>query len=203
MRQPSAARAAAVLLQLPPYPLHNHVYGVALLAVRKPASARYSVPLLKTSAAAARRGVLRYEHRMAAHGRLPAVVRRTGRGEAAAYEACRMAAYHVASLPYGIGHAVSVKPETASERRAREPVEQRVEVVAPPATFRRRAGCRRQRVRPLRARCVFSYRRVVCLHSQPGRHEAADGAQRQGRTQAVAAVAATAAMNAFSAHVRH
>lgn len=130
MRQPSAARAAAVQLQLPPYPLHNHVYGVTLLAVRKPASARYSVPLLKTSAAAARRGVLRYEHRMAAHGRLPAVVRRTGRGEAAAYEACRMAAYHVASLPYGIGHAVSVKPETAPERRAREPVEQRVEVVA-------------------------------------------------------------------------
>ena len=83
-------------LHLAAYPLHYHGHDVALLLSRQHASRRYAVPFGQASAATTARGVLRYEHRMAAHGRLPPVVRRHGGREASAHEVASVAAMPLA-----------------------------------------------------------------------------------------------------------
>ena len=118
------ADAVTARLQLPSgkfhlaaYPLHYHVHDVTLLRRRKPPPRRYAVPLGQASAATAARGVLRYEHGMAAHRRLPAIVRRRGGREAAAHKVLGVAAYLVHALSVDILNVSRPQPKTTAEGR--------------------------------------------------------------------------------------
>ncbi len=116
-------------LHLAAYPLHYHGHDVALLLSRQHASRRYAVPFGQASAATTARGVLRYEHWMAAHGRLPPVVRRHGGREASAHEVASVAAYGGHALGVDILHVFRLQAELAAERRPRQPLEQVAEVI--------------------------------------------------------------------------
>ena len=111
------------------YPLHYHGHDVALLRLRKSAPRRYAVPFGQASAAATARGVLRYEHRMAAHGRLPSVIRRHGWRKSAAHKVAGVAAYYVHALGVDILYIFRFQAETAAEGRPRQPLKQVAEVV--------------------------------------------------------------------------
>lgn len=104
-----------VWLCLSLYPFHYHVYGVALLFFGKFASAWYAVPFLEATAAAACRGMLRDEDRMAAHGCLPAVVRRAGGCQPSAYEVGGVAVYGGPSFFLYVQDVAGFQTEAASE----------------------------------------------------------------------------------------
>lgn len=116
-------------LHLAAYPLHYHGHDVALLLSRQHASHRYAVPFGQASAATTACGVLRYEHWMAAHGRLPPVVRRHGGREASAHEVASVAAYGGHALGVDILHVFRLQAELAAERRPRQPLEQVAEII--------------------------------------------------------------------------
>ena len=116
-------------LHLAAYPLHYHGHDVALLLSRQHAPCRYAVPFGQASAATTARGVLRYEHWMAAHGCLPSVVRRHGGREASAHEVASVAAYGGHALGVDILHVFRLQAELAAERRPRQPLEQVAEVI--------------------------------------------------------------------------
>lgn len=73
--------------------------------------------------------MLGYEHRVATHRRLSAVVWDVGRGKALTHKGFGMAAYNVNTFFHDILLISRLQPETAAESRARQPLEQVAEVV--------------------------------------------------------------------------
>lgn len=73
--------------------------------------------------------MLGYEHRVATHRRLSAVVWDVGRGKALTHKVFGMATYSVKTFFHDIILINRLQPETAAESRARQPLEQVAEVV--------------------------------------------------------------------------
>ena len=118
-------------------PRHQDADDIRLLRLRQRTPRRNAVPFAQAAPAAAPRGVLRHENRVAPHRGLASVVRRKGRGQAPMHEIRSMAPDRRKALLRHIRPLRRPQSEAAPELRAGKPRKQRLQI-----TSRRRGGSR-------------------------------------------------------------